>query len=148
MGLTMKKTLREAADLIMEQSSQMFMKDGKLDLIFLVDEDGELKAIMFQGGMPKNIMGAFLRDNFGKAERIFTTGEMWMSTMSDQRPSKAPDRVECVMVTAEDNTGQQFLLYRRIVRDGGKVSLEKVEISDHCGGGNFGDILKPAGPKH
>lgn len=125
-------TLREAADAAMKLVSQVFEKEGRLGPVWLITTPNGVNIVQgeFTGSDSKDVIVAAIRDKFGStASRIIFACECWMKTVKCGQddglpPSQSPDRVELIHIIAEDKTGEQLVLTRKIQRnEAGEPSL-------------------------
>lgn len=144
------------AQYAMRTASKIFDNLGEVSPTWLIETPDEVQIVntLFTGDMSKDAVAEFIKKELGpKALRLVFVSEAWLRVIKEPhdglRPSKAPDRIEVIIVSGEDADGQNITIQRRIERVEGqpaKLMPEEIRRNDMMGG-RFNNMLK-AGSVH
>jgi hypothetical protein len=145
-------TLREFLDTHIAAIGLTFVTQGCIaPMFFGEDAEGQCTILfaLFKNDSEKDATAAKVRETFRKKNviRYVFCSEAWalvVPTPTGQlpRPSQHPDRVEVVIVEAEDKSGQNLTAHMPIKRKGDAVTLGEPEYFGDVGSGRFAGLLQ------
>jgi hypothetical protein len=148
-------TPREIVDVELNTVRRMFdvQKEILPMAVFVRGTDHAMMPLMFNSDYEKDVASDVIRRIVKETtpDAVVYMAEAWTLNVAKNvpikdlpRPSQSKDRVEIVAVTVEFKTGEKFSCMAKILREEGKVTLAKFDVSeDKTMMGRFADFYAP-----